>query len=63
MRVDKGPGSRSWPIPEREHQEKFLSCAACAMSAGNADRLLDMINSVDTLPDIRELAAATVPKG
>lgn len=63
MRVDKGPGSRSWPIPEREHQEKFLSCAACTMSAGNADRLLDMINSVDTLPDIRELAAATVPKG
>jgi 2-methylcitrate dehydratase PrpD len=61
MRVDKGPGSRLWPISPREHQKKFLSCTADVMSAHNADRLLGMILALETLPDVRHLAAATEP--
>jgi 2-methylcitrate dehydratase PrpD len=59
-RVDRGPGSRLWPISERDHQEKFLSCAQVVMSAGHAERLLDEITAFERLSNVSTLIDAAV---
>jgi 2-methylcitrate dehydratase PrpD len=59
-RVDRGPGSRSWPIAERDHQDKFLSCSQVVMSASQAERLLRKVTAFETLPNVSSLTEATV---
>jgi 2-methylcitrate dehydratase PrpD len=54
-RVDRGPGSRAWPIPEREHQDKFLSCAQVVMTGAHAARLLEKVIAFETLADVTPL--------
>lgn len=60
-RVDRGPGSRLWPISERDHQEKFLSCAQVVMSPAQAASVLDRLSAFETLADVGSLVGATVP--
>lgn len=53
VRIDRGPGSRAWPIAPADHEEKFLSCAAVAIGPLRAGKLLDEVRAFDALPDVR----------
>lgn len=57
-RIDRGPGSPKWPIPPREHEEKFLDCARSVLPDGRAEALLKIISTLETASDVRELTAA-----
>jgi hypothetical protein len=61
-RVNKGPGSRLWPMSMQEHQEKFFSCAHVRMSESETKRLLDAILAFENLDDVRLFTTATVPQ-
>jgi 2-methylcitrate dehydratase PrpD len=61
VRIDKVPGSPAWPISERDRTAKFLDCAERVLGTGGAGKLLDLARRARSLPDIRELTAATVP--
>jgi 2-methylcitrate dehydratase PrpD len=61
-RVDRGPGSRVWPISERDHQDKFLSCAQVVMSSAQAAGVLDKLTTFETLRDVNPLIEATAPR-
>jgi 2-methylcitrate dehydratase PrpD len=51
-------GGPEFPMGEAELKEKFLDCAKEAISADAAGRVLDSIEKLETLPDIRPLCAA-----
>ena len=57
-RVDKGPGSSTWPMTEREHEEKFLDCAGRVLDAASARALLDLLRRCEELADVRLLTRA-----
>lgn len=61
IRVDRVPGSPAWPMTEQDRAGKFMDCAARVLGTSGAERLLDLSRRCRTLPDIRELAQATVP--
>jgi 2-methylcitrate dehydratase PrpD len=61
-RIDKGPGSRLWPMSMQEHQEKFFSCARVRMSECEAKHLLDVVLAFEALGDVRLFTALTVPQ-
>jgi 2-methylcitrate dehydratase PrpD len=61
-RVNKGPGSRLWPMSMQEHQEKFFSCARVRMSECEAKHLLDVVLAFEALGDVRLFTALTVPQ-
>lgn len=61
VRIDRVPGSPAWPMTERDRTAKFLDCAERVLGAAGAERLLDSARRARSLPDIRELAAATTP--
>ena len=61
VRIDRVPGSPAWPISERDRTAKFLDCAERVLGEAGAARLLDLARRARSLPEIRELAAATVP--
>lgn len=58
-RIDKAPGSRAWPIPEAEHQEKFLDCVRRILPPARAEDLLNIILALQNAADVRELTATT----
>jgi 2-methylcitrate dehydratase PrpD len=61
VRIDRVPGSPAWPMTERDRSVKFMDCAARVLGAAGAERLLELARRARSLPDIRELAQATVP--
>jgi 2-methylcitrate dehydratase PrpD len=61
MRVDRVPGSPAWPLTRQDRSEKFNDCAARVLGAAGAKRLLQLCEDCRALPDVRELARATVP--
>ena len=61
VRIDRVPGSPAWPMTERDRTVKFLDCAERVLGAGGAEKLLDLARRVRSLPDIREVTAATMP--
>jgi 2-methylcitrate dehydratase PrpD len=63
VRIDKVPGSPAWPMTEADRAAKFLNCAARVLGAAGAEHLLELAGRARSLPDIRELAQATVPAG
>jgi 2-methylcitrate dehydratase PrpD len=62
-RIDKVPGSPAWPMTGQDRVAKFMDCAARVLGVAGAERLLELARRARTLPDIRELAQATVPAG
>jgi len=63
LRIDRVPGSPAWPMTERDRAAKFMDCAARVLGAAGAERLFGLARRARSLPDIRELAQATVPAG
>jgi len=61
VRIDKVPGSPAWPMTERDRTVKFIDCAARVLGTTGAERLLDLARRARSLPDIREVARATIP--
>ncbi len=61
-RVLLGPGSRSWPIPEDEHQDKFRSCAKIVLGDAQSEELLRVILGFDREQGASRLVVATVPR-
>jgi 2-methylcitrate dehydratase PrpD len=59
--VEHTPGSPAWPMTEAGRTEKFMDCAARILGVDGAERLLEIASRCETLPDIRELIAETVP--
>jgi 2-methylcitrate dehydratase PrpD len=63
VRIDRVPGSPAWPMTEGDRAAKFMDCAARVLGAAGAERLFELARRARSLPDIRELAQATVPVG
>src|SRR6185295_19392468 len=61
LRVDKVPGSPAWPMTAQDGVEKFMDCAGRVLGRPGAERLLKLLERCAELPDIKELARATVP--
>lgn len=62
VRVDKGPGSRAWPIAPPDHQEKFLSCVRTVLAPEAAERLLGHVMEFDRAAGVKELLEAATPR-
>jgi hypothetical protein len=60
-RIDRGPGSRRWPIPCEEHRAKFLECAKVVLTEPSARELLVAIESMGSCADVRALARLSQP--
>ncbi len=61
LRVDRVPGSPAWPLAASERIAKFMDCAARTLGAAGAQRLLELCEAAEALPDIGALVQATVP--
>lgn len=61
MRVDRVPGSPAWPMTAQDSVEKFMDCAGRVLGQPGAERLLRLLERCAELPDVREIARATVP--
>ncbi len=61
-RVDRGPGSRLWPVSEGDHRDKFLSCAQIVMTPAQAAGVLHSLTTFETLADVGPLLEATAPR-
>jgi 2-methylcitrate dehydratase PrpD len=61
VREERVPGSRDWPLSEKDRDDKFLDCAAAALDDAAADDLLGRLKAMRSLDDVRILAKATVP--
>ena len=60
-RVEQTPGSPAWPMSDADRVEKFMDCAGRALGVPGAQKLLDLLLSCGSLPDIGVLVKATVP--
>jgi 2-methylcitrate dehydratase PrpD len=59
-------GARGYPerpASDAELDAKFLACATRAVSQSAASQALDLLRSIERLPDVRRLAAALVSTG
>ena len=63
MRGEHTPGSASWPIADADRTKKFLDCAARVLGTRDAEKLLELAQHCEKLPDIKQLLKATVPTG
>jgi len=61
VRIDRVPGSPTWPMNEQDRSAKFIDCAARVLGAAGAEKLLALARDARSLPAVRELTAATVP--
>ena len=61
MRVDRVPGSLAWPMTEADRIAKFVDCAALALGAPGAERLLELCRNFRTLREVRSFVRAAVP--
>jgi hypothetical protein len=50
-------------MTESDRAAKFMDCAARVLGAAGAEHLFGLARRARSLPDIRELAQATVPAG
>jgi 2-methylcitrate dehydratase PrpD len=55
-RSDHPPGGADRPLPAGAVEAKFRSLAAPVLGADRAERLLESVRALDTLPDVRALA-------
>lgn len=62
MHVDRVPGSPAWPLTVQDRTKKFISCAERVLDVPDVYQLLELIQNCQTLPDIRELVRATIPR-
>jgi 2-methylcitrate dehydratase PrpD len=61
VREDRVPGSRGWPLSEKDRNDKFLDCAAAALDEAAAGNLLAALKAMRSLDDVGRLAKATAP--
>jgi hypothetical protein len=61
VRADRVPGSRGWPLSDKDRDDKFLDCAAAMLDEAAASNLLAELKAMRTLDDVGGLTKATVP--
>jgi 2-methylcitrate dehydratase PrpD len=60
MREERVPGSRGWPLSEKDRDDKFLDCATAARDEAAAGDLLSSLKAMRSLADVGRLAKATM---
>jgi aconitate decarboxylase len=63
-RLDRVIGHPDSPLSREQHLAKFRRCwtyGASPLATGNAERLIDLVDRLETMPDIGELVGLTVP--
>jgi 2-methylcitrate dehydratase PrpD len=58
-RVDRARGHRDNPLSDDQRRQKFIACAAHAatpLSESTAERVMDLVDKLEDLPDVRVLA-------
>jgi 2-methylcitrate dehydratase PrpD len=64
LTVDRVLGSAANPLSRAQHLDKFRRCwtyGASKLPPENAERLIDLVDRLESVSDVRELAALTVP--
>jgi 2-methylcitrate dehydratase PrpD len=61
VREDRVPGSRAWPMSEKDRDTKFTDCARKVLDEGKTATLLEQMKAIYTASTIRALVEATVP--
>ena len=61
IREDRVPGSRAWPISEKDRDDKFMDCARPVLGDTGTAALLDQLKAIRSAGDLRGLLKATVP--
>jgi hypothetical protein len=61
VREERVPGSRGWPLSDKDRDDKFLDCAAAALEETAAGNLLAALKAMRSLDDVGRLARATAP--
>jgi 2-methylcitrate dehydratase PrpD len=56
--VNRAHGNPADPLTDAERLEKFHECAATSASEAQRERIIDLCARLDSLADVRELAAA-----
>jgi 2-methylcitrate dehydratase PrpD len=60
-REENTPGSPQWKMTPAESEEKYTDCARRALGTERAAALLQSLNGMAALADVRELVRAAVP--
>lgn len=63
-RLDRVIGHPDRPLSREQHLDKFRRCwtyGASPLATGNAERLIGLVDRLETVPDVGELVALTVP--
>jgi 2-methylcitrate dehydratase PrpD len=53
--IDYAKGSREAPMTAEEHRQKFIGCAREAVDDRSIQRILEVVDGLESLPDIRPL--------
>jgi 2-methylcitrate dehydratase PrpD len=64
VRLDSVLGHPSRPLSREQHLAKFRRCwtyGAERLAPENGERLIELVDRLETVPDVRELVALTVP--
>lgn len=61
VREERVPGSRGWPLSEKDRDDKFLDCATATLDEAAAGDLLAALKDMRSLADVGRLAKATAP--
>jgi len=61
VREDRVPGSRGWPLSDKDRDDKFLDCATAALHQTAAGDLLAVLKAMRSLDDVGSLTKATAP--
>jgi len=61
VREERVPGSRGWPLSEKDRDDKFLDCATATLDEAAAGDLLAALKDMRSLDDVGRLAKATAP--
>lgn len=58
-REDRVPGSRTWPLSEKDRDDKFIDCATAVVGEAGTARLLDHLKNIGSLDTVSKLTKAT----
>ena len=58
MRVDRVPGSLAWPMTEADRAAKFMDCSTRVLGQSRAEKLLQLCQGLQSMPDLRVLLEA-----
>lgn len=58
VREERVPGSRGWPLSEKDRDDKFVDCATTVLGTGEAAALLNGLKAIGSLDDVGTLLRA-----